>query len=64
MTNLKPVPVYTLYPDELENLGYDISKMTQDEFAFIAHRLERTLDDGPILEMLDDIARICGVPEA
>ena len=64
MTNLKPVPVYTLYPDELENLGYDISQMSQDQFTLLAQRLERALDDGPILEMLEEVADIWDVPVA
>ena len=62
MTNLKPVSIYTLYPDELENLGYDISALTQKDFDVLGRRLVHTLDDGPLMEMLGDVADALGIP--
>ncbi len=64
MTNLKPVAIYTLHPDELENLGYDISAMTQHQFEQIAQGLSRALDDNDVHIMLDIIAEHADLPAA
>lgn len=64
MTKLETATVYSLHPDQLRNLGYDINEMTQDQFYQIAQSLSQALEDNDIRVMLEIVAENANLPIA
>ena len=62
MTPLRPVPVYHLYPFQIEQLGYDLRHMNQYDFMCFAEIVEQTFDGQDLRTLFSEAARQHGIP--
>lgn len=63
MTSLKPVPITYLSHEDLEEKGFDTSKMTQEELNDLASNMADLYMEGDYWPHLTGLAEEMGVPK-